>query len=204
MPSWNRPGAICPGCGAQERHRAVWLYLRARRPELFSEALSVLHFAPEESFQRRLSALTKLRYVTADLELPHASEHFDIVRIPYPDDSFDVILCVHVLEHVEEDRRAMRELARVLKPDGWALILVPMDEDRAETYEDAAITAPRERERAFWQHDHVRLYGRDFPERLREEGFRVTVDPYVRDLDQETVARHGLGPHVMYVGSPRS
>jgi SAM-dependent methyltransferase len=121
-------------------------------------------------------------------------EHFDITAIPHPDDSFDAILCIHVLEHVEDDRKAISELHRILAPDGFAIVLVPLDLDRAETYQDPSITEPAERERAFWQSDHLRLYGRDFAERLTQAGFEVTVDEWVRGLPPETIERHGLFP----------
>jgi SAM-dependent methyltransferase len=192
---------ICPRCGAQARHRALWLYLQ-ERTNLLREELSVLHFAPERALARALGSRPNLRYVTADLEAPDAMEHFDITDIPHPDGSFDVILCIHVLEHVEDDRRALRELRRVLAPGGWAIVLVPLDLDRAETYEDPSISTPEERERAYWQQDHLRLYGRDFSQRLEQAGFRVTVDRWVRSLDAATVERYGLFPlEDMYVCS---
>jgi SAM-dependent methyltransferase len=199
MPHRGSPNVICPRCGAHERHRALLLYLQDRT-SIFTERLSVLHLAPEEVFQKKLRAQPNLEYVSADLESPLAMVQLDITDIPYPDGSFDVILCSHVLEHVPDDRTAMRELVRVLKPDGWALLLVPVDFSRAETYEDSTITSPEERERAFWQADHVRLYGLDFPERLREAGFSVIVDPYVRELDPATIQRYGLVREYVYVG----
>jgi hypothetical protein len=105
-----------------------------------------------------------------------------------------------VLEHVEDDRAAMRELRRILSADGFAIVLVPLNLDRAQTYEDPTITDPKERERAFWQSDHLRLYGRDLPDRLREAGFDVTVDQWVRGLNADTIQRHGLFPKEdMYV-----
>ncbi|MEA2347614.1 MAG: hypothetical protein QOG62_1401 [Thermoleophilaceae bacterium] len=191
MPSWNRPNAICPGCAAQERHRALWLFLEARHSELFTHPMSLLHFAPEPVFRRRLKAVPTLRYTTADLSSPEADEHFDITSIPHPDGSFDAIICSHVLEHVEDDRRALRELHRILAPAGWAIVMVPVDREREQTYEDPAIGDPADRKREFWQEDHVRLYGRDFPDRLREAGFTVTLDSYVADLGAALLERHG-------------
>jgi hypothetical protein len=200
MPGRDPNNPICPRCGAQARHRALWLYLHERTHLFEKEGLRVLHFAPERALGRRLASAPGIRYLSADLEDPVAMEHFDITDIPHPDGSFDAILCIHVLEHVEDDRKAMRELCRVLAPDGFAIVLVPLDLDRAETYEDPGITDPAERERAFWQSDHLRLYGRDFPERLREAGFDVTVDQWVRGLDPATIHRHGLFPREdMYV-----
>jgi SAM-dependent methyltransferase len=200
MPGRDPNNPICPRCGAQARHRALWLYLGERTNLLHGEELRLLHFAPERALGRRLGATAGIHYVSADLDAPEAMEHFDITDIPHGDDSFDAILCIHVLEHVEDDRKAMRELRRILRPGGWAIVLVPLDLSRAETYEDPSITDPAARERAFWQADHLRLYGRDFPERLREAGFDVTVDEWVRTLDPAAIERHGLFPlEDMYV-----
>jgi len=205
LPGREPGNPICPRCGAQARHRALWLYLHGRTNLFSGEGLSVLHFAPERALGGALERAPGIRYLSADLESPSALEHFDITAIPYPDASFDVILCIHVLEHVEDDRLAMRELCRVLRPDGWAVVLVPLDLSRESTYEDPSITDPAAREREFWQADHVRLYGRDFADRLREAGFSVTVDPWVRGLDAAVVERYGLfALEDMYVCTRRS
>jgi predicted SAM-dependent methyltransferase len=192
-------GAICPNCNLLARHRAIWLWLRDRT-NLFTDELRVLHFAPEEVLQDRLRRLPNLDYTSADLRSPLAMMHFDITDIPFEDDSVDVILCSHVLEHVPDDRRAMAEMIRVLKPGGWALALVPIDPHRNATHEDPTVAAPEDREREFGQADHVRLYGMDYPQRLEEEGFAVAVDDYIQTLDAATTARHALGQHVMIVG----
>jgi SAM-dependent methyltransferase len=194
MPGRDQNNPICPRCGAQARHRALWLYLHERTNLFSGKGLRVLHFAPERALGRALAAAPGIEYVSADLHDPGAMEHFDITDIPHPDGSFDAILCIHVLEHVEDDRQAMRELRRILAPGGFAIVLVPLDLDRPDTYEDPAITEPEERERAFWQSDHLRLYGRDFPDRLREAGFDVTVDQWVRGLDPGLTKRYGLFP----------
>jgi SAM-dependent methyltransferase len=203
LPGREPGNPICPRCGAQARHRALWLYLHERTNLFSGEGLSVLHFAPERALGGALERAPGIRYLSADLDSPSAMDHFDITAIPYPDASFDVILCIHVLEHVEDDRLAMRELCRVLRPDGWAVILVPLDLSREATYEDPSITDPVVREREFWQADHLRLYGRDFADRLREAGFAVTVDEWVRGLDPDLVARYGLFPlEDMYLCRP--
>jgi Methyltransferase domain len=200
MPGRDQNNPICPRCGAQARHRALWLYLHERTDLFSSKGLKVLHFAPERALGGALAAARGIDYVSADLADPAAMEHFDITDIPHEDGSFDAILCIHVLEHVEDDRQAMRELRRVLRPDGFAIVLVPLDLDRAHTYEDPAITDPAERQRAFWQSDHLRLYGRDFPDRLQEAGFDVTVDQWVRSLEPALIKRYGLFPlEDMYV-----
>jgi SAM-dependent methyltransferase len=174
-----------------ERHRLLWLFLR-ERTDLLDGPHRLLHLAPEPVFHRRLSVLPGLDYVTADLDSPLARDRVDVTALPYADDSFDAILCNHVLEHVPDDRRAMRELHRVLRPGGWAILQVPIRSGRATTYEDPTVTGPAERRRAFGQEDHVRIYGRDYEERLAEAGFRVRRDRFVRELPDAQVTRMGL------------
>ncbi|HVS28675.1 MAG TPA: class I SAM-dependent methyltransferase [Solirubrobacteraceae bacterium] len=193
LPYWNRLDCVCPRCFSHERHRALWLYLR-ERTDLFERDGTLLHFAPEEVFARRFAAQPNLRYVSADLAHPLAIEHFDITRIPHPDESFDFILCNHVLNEVPDDRRAMRELERVLRPEGWAIVMVPLDHDRAETLEDPAITTPEQRREAYLEPGNLRRYGRDFAGRLRDAGWTVRVDRYVSELDATAIARYGLLP----------
>jgi SAM-dependent methyltransferase len=188
----HRATRVCPRCGAQERHRALWLYMR-ERTDLFSKELSILHWAPEYALQRSLSELPRAAYVSADLGGDEAQQHMDMTDVPFKDDAFDLIVCVHVLEHVPDDRRAMREMVRVLKPGGVAMLLVPIVLEQP-TLEDPAIVTPEQRKAAYWQEDHVRLYGADFPQRLEEEGFDVTVDRWVRTLDGPALERYGLFP----------
>lgn len=126
----------------------------------------------EPCFERRFRRQIGAGYLTADLLLP-ADEKMDITGIQHPDDSFDVVYCSHVLEHVPDDRKAMREFYRVLKPSGWAIFMIPITVDK--TVEDPTITDPQERLRLFGQDDHVRRYGPDFVDRLQEAGFSVTV-----------------------------
>jgi SAM-dependent methyltransferase len=168
----GRPDALCWWCGSHERHRTQWL-LFERRPGLLDEARSLLHFAPEWALRRRLERLEHLRYVTADLLDPGADLKLDITALELPDQSFDAVICSHVLEHVEEDAAAMRELCRITAQHGWCLVMVPLDLGRERTYENSSLTLPKERERAFWQHDHVRLYASDISDRLEEAGFTV-------------------------------
>jgi len=129
-------------------------------------------------------------YLTADLFNPRAMVKMDICDIQYPDSSFDVIYCSHVLEHVLDDKRAMREFYRVLKTNRWAIINVPITSKK--TFEDSTIVDPKERLKAFGQEDHVRRYGPDYVERLRDSGFTVEIIK-VGDLatDDEAV-RMGL------------
>jgi SAM-dependent methyltransferase len=168
----NRPDALCWRCGSHERHRAQWLLLE-RRPELLAGARSLLHFAPEWALRRRLGQIEGLRYVTADLDPVGVDLRVNLTDTGLPDASFDAVICSHVLEHVSDDAAAMRELARIVAPGGWCLVMVPLDLQRERTYEDPSISAPEDRARAFWQYDHVRLYAADIGERLAAAGFAV-------------------------------
>ena len=181
----------CPDCDRIDRHRLQWLYLQ-NRTNIFRDKLRVLHFAPEAIFQKKLRACSNLDYISADLEAPLAMVRVDITDIPYEQNSFDVILCSHVLEHVPNDLRAMSELYRILKPSGWALILVPLNVARAETFEDPSVVDPKERTRLFGQYDHVRVYGRDFKDRLERVGFAVCQEFYAQELGPALVQRYGL------------
>lgn len=187
----GRPHAKCPGCGALERHRMLWLYL-AERTDLMSAPAALLHFAPEYAFERRLRRIPTLRYVTADIDSALAMDKVDIMAMPYADESFDAVLCSHVLEHVDDDRVALAEIRRVLKPGGLALLMTPIDGRVETTLEDPTVTTPAERHRVFGQSDHQRLYGRDFGRRVEAAGFAVRVDRYADDSDPELAARHGL------------
>jgi SAM-dependent methyltransferase len=194
MPDWNRPRAICPGCLSQERHRALWWHFANRSHDVFDGGLAILHFAPEYKLEQRLRSLPHARYMTADLASPLAELKTDITEIPLEDEAFDVIICSHVLEHVADDAAALRELRRVLKPGGRAYLMVPIDNDRATTYEDAAITSPEQRRDAYWQADHVRLYGQDFASRVSAAGFDVTTDVPADDVAPALARRYGLIP----------
>jgi SAM-dependent methyltransferase len=172
----SREDAQCSFCRSLERNRFVWLYFSEQTDLFDGRKKTMLHVAPEECFEHRLKHLLRDGYVTADLLNPRAMVKMDITNIQYPDESFDVIYCSHVLEHVIDDKRAMREFHRVLKSDGWAILLVPISV--GVTYEDFSIVTPQDRLRAFGQEDHVRLYGLDYVDRLAEAGFNVkTVKP---------------------------
>jgi SAM-dependent methyltransferase len=168
-----RPNARCPSCGALERHRLAWLFFQGHTDLFAGGPKKVLHFAPEPVLSSRFSQLSGLDYTTADLNDPAAMVKADITDLQFPDETFDVVYCSHVLEHVPDDRRAMRECRRVLKHGGYAVMVVPIT--AVSTAEDPSITDPKERERLFGQSDHVRRYGPDFADRLREAGFEVSV-----------------------------
>jgi len=187
-----RPNVECPTCRSHERQRLIWLYLK-NRTDVFSAPLQILHFAPESCFKECFATAPNLRYISTDLELSRApTVQADITRLPFQTGCFDVILCLHVLEHVSKDKGAMQELFRVLKPGGWAIAQVPIDKKRKVTFEDSNITSRDERERAFGQFNHVRRYGLDYRSRLESVGFSVTVDEYVKELPAHVVDRYGL------------
>jgi SAM-dependent methyltransferase len=133
-----------------------------------------------------------LRYVTGDLTPGAADLELDITKLAVPDHAFDAIICSHVLEHVEDDRAAMRELHRVLAPGGWAVVMVPIDLSREHTYEDPAVRSAEAREREFWQFDHVRLYAPDIAGRLRDAGFDVSAVRLTDELGPELSRYYGL------------
>lgn len=167
----------------------LWLYIRDCT-DILTRPGRLLHFAPEWSLYRRLSKIDGLDYVTADLApSPLVQRRMDITSIPFPDESFDWLICSHVLEHVLDDGAAMSEIRRVLKPDGVALLQHPIDARRPTTYEDPSITDPADRSRVFGQCDHVRIYGQDFVGRLTKAGFDVTEVRYREQLPDEVVER---------------
>lgn len=186
-----RPNALCPDSLSLERHRLMWLHLK-EKTNFFTEKLKVLHIAPEICFMKKFQALHGEDYITADLESPLAKVKMDVHQIPFDDNTFDVVFCNHVMEHVDDDIKAMSEIHRVLKPGGWAIIQSPVYPELAQTYEDPAITDPLEREKAYGQDDHQRKYGRDYGDRLRKAGFDVTEDDYVKSLPPEKVKRYAL------------
>jgi SAM-dependent methyltransferase len=192
LPLHHRADVRCPRCRSFDRHRLLWVYLR-EQTDLFTAPHRLLHLAPEPVLQRKFRALSNIDYVSADLSSPAAMVHTDITDMVFDDAEFDVVLCSHVLEHIPDDRRAMRELWRVMKPGGWGIFQVPMS-GKDVTFEDPSVTDPAERERLFGQFDHVRWYGRDYRDRLVESGFEVTVDDFVRRLVIERVERLGLPP----------
>ncbi|HEX2076857.1 MAG TPA: methyltransferase domain-containing protein [Longimicrobium sp.] len=187
-----RADAMCPHCGALERHRLAWLYLQ-RRTDLFDgRPRRVLHVAPELCLEPRLRRRLRGGYLTADLDSPRAAARMDVTDIRHPDESFDVIFCSHVLEHVPDDRRAMAEFFRVLRRGGWAILLVPITADA--TYEDPTVVDPAERLRLFGQEDHVRRYGPDYVDRLRQAGFEVATTRVTDLVSADDAVRMALTP----------
>ena len=197
----SRPNALCPKCLSLERHRLLWLYL-TRETDLLTAFPRTLHIAPEVCIMRHLKPHFRPhpgQYVTADLESPLADIHFDVQQIPLADDSVDVVICNHILEHVADDRKALRELHRILKPGGWGIVLSPVDRDYERTYEDDSITDPDERTRIFGQYDHQRIYGADYADRLREAGFEAADIDYAATFTDEERRLYALPADHIYV-----
>lgn len=189
--SSRRPNVVCPRCLSLERHRLLWLYLQ-ERTNLFIEPLKLLHIAPELCFYHAFRKLPKLNYLPADLDSPLAAVSVDITDIPYNDGTFDVIICNHVLEHIDEDRKAISELYRVLKPGGWAILQSPLDTKRSQTFEDLAVVSPQDRKAYYGHDDHRRIYGLDYKDRLESAGFTVKIDGYVRELGEDVIQKYRL------------
>ncbi len=187
----QRDNALSPGTLSLERHRQMWLFLQ-NETDFFTKNYKVLHIAPEQEFLRRFRRMKNLQYVSADLFSPIVDVKADILDLPFEDESFDVIFCNHVLEHIEDDRKAMAELFRVMKKGGWGIFQVPMKNGLENTYEDFSIKDPKERQKHFGQYDHVRWYGMDYFKRLEDSGFMVDKNFYSRTFSAEERTRFGL------------
>ena len=187
----QRENVLSPSTLSLERHRLLWLYLK-NETEFFNKNLKVLHFAPEQAFYKRFRKLKNLDYTTTDLNSPLADIKADICDLPFADKAFDFILCNHVLEHIPDDTKAMSELYRILKPGGTAILQIPQELDRAETFHDDSITDPKERAKIFGQYDHVRVYGRDYFDKLRDIGFKVNEVDYTSELSEAEIDKFRL------------
>ena len=187
----QRENVLSPSTLSLERHRLLWLYLK-NETDFFKAPKKVLHFAPEQAFYKRFRVMKNLDYTTTDLNSPLADVKADICDLPFEDDSYDVIFCNHVLEHIPDDTKAMQELYRILKPGGMAVLQIPQDLQRAQTFEDNSITDRNERAAIFGQYDHVRIYGRDYFDKLRTIGFKVHEVDYTAQLDAAEVDKYRL------------
>jgi SAM-dependent methyltransferase len=189
-----RENAVCPRCYAEDRERLVFLFLQHKRAEIFSTPTKLLHVAPERSLSVKLRSSPTIDYVSADLDSASADVRMDITAIEEKDETYDAVVCNHVLEHIPDDRKAMAELHRVVKKGGFAILQVPISFTAAETYEDVSIKDPAARETHFGQCDHVRIYGRDYIDRLESVGFQVSTHRAADFLEVEKVREYALNP----------
>ena len=187
----QRPNVLSPSTLSLERHRLLWLYLK-NETDFFEKPLKVLHMAPEQCFLSIFKKMKNLDYTTADLYSPIVDVKADILDLPFKDKEFDLIFCNHVLEHIEDDNKAMKELYRVMKPGGMGIFQIPQELARETTYEDPNITTPEDKAKYFGQYDHVRVYGRDYFDRLRNVGFKVEEVNYSQKLSPELVEKYCL------------
>jgi SAM-dependent methyltransferase len=188
----SRENALCPSCLSLERHRLIWLYLK-EKTNFFSGKLDVLHIAPEHCFMKPFEKQHGDKYITADIESPLAKVKMDIHKISFGDNHFDAILCNHVLEHVKDDIQVMKEFHRVLKPGGWAILQVPFFNPVPDrTFEDNSITDASLREKIFGQDDHVRKYGKDYPQRINQSGLQAIEDPFSLAFSEEKAFHFGI------------
>ena len=189
----QRNNVLSPSTLSLERHRLLWLYLQNETNFFTStEKIKVLHFAPEQEFYKRFKKQTNLEYTTTDLLSPLADVKADICNLPFQDNTYDIILCNHVLEHIPDDTKAMQELYRVMKPGGMGIFQIPQDLKRNVTFSDDSITDQKERAKIFGQYDHVRVYGRDYFDKLRTIGFRVEEVDYNNTIPSNLVEKYCL------------
>ena len=194
----QRNNVLSPSTLSLERHRLLWLYLKNETNFFLNTETNsaykkkVLHFAPEQCFLKRFKALNTIDYTTTDLLSPIADVKADICNLPFEDNSYDIILCNHVLEHIPDDTKAMQELYRVMKPGGYGIFQIPQDLSRTTTFEDNTITDKKERAKIFGQYDHVRVYGLDYFNKLRSIGFMVNEVDYTVSLSAKAIEKYCL------------
>jgi len=186
----QRKNALCPGTFSLERHRLLWLYLK-KETNFFNSNNKILHFAPEQCFHKFFKSFFK-NYTTTDLNSPIVDIKADICNLPFNDNSFDYILCNHVLEHIYDDDKAMKEIFRVLNKNGIAILQVPIDIKSDLTHEGRDVDDKELRNKLFGQYDHLRMYGLDYFKKLKKVGFNVKNIDYLSKLTKEEVEKFSL------------
>ena len=186
-----RKNALCPGTLSLERHRLLWLYLD-KETDFLNSNLKVLHVAPEQVFYKKFKKLKNWEYFTFDLNSPIADIKGDLISTNFKDEYFDLIICNHVLEHIEDDKSALNEMYRILKYNGISILQVPINVKRENTFEDLSIKSKIQRQKYFGQYDHVREYGLDFKDRVEQAGFKVEMINYSKKISQDLVIKYGL------------
>lgn len=198
----HRENVLCPNDLTLERHRLMWLYLKDHSDFFTKKDLSVLHIAPEQCFHKKFKNQNNLNYLTGDLVSPIADIHFDLHDIPLEENRFDVVFCNHVMEHVDDAIQCMSELHRVMKPGGWGIMQVPQDFTRDETFEDPSIVSEEDREKHYWQKDHVRLFGKDYPDWLKKAGFKVEEFDKESNYSEKLIEKYCLDKkEILYIVS---
>ena len=189
----QRENALSPSTLSLERHRLMWLFLKDNTTFFTAtKKMKVLHIAPEQCFLDIFRKQQNLNYITSDLQSPIADVKADICDLPFKENEFDIVFCNHVLEHISNDTIAMQELYRVLKPGGFGIFQIPQDLSKAITFEDNTITDRKERAKLFGQYDHVRVYGRDYFDKLRSIGFKVDEVDYTKKITLEKIEKYCL------------
>jgi SAM-dependent methyltransferase len=189
---------VCPRCYSLDRDRLIYLFL-SQKTNILTAPLKIFHVAPEGCIRALLSKHPNIEY-EAGMKY-HEGYYYDrntnildITDLKFDDESFDVIICNHVLEHVRDDHKAIGELYRVLKPGGWAILQVPISKLLDSTFEDASVITPEAREKVFGQFDHVRIYGKDYPSRLESRGFIVKIHNPYKDHWDSDLDKYAINP----------
>ena len=199
-----REDALCPSCLSLERHRLLWHYIMHNESLLakINSRQTILHIAPEVCLMKKFKQIytsTPQNYITADLESPLADMHFDVQQIPMEDSSVDIIICNHLLEHVESDHKALWEMYRILRSGGVGIMLAPIDYTRSNTFEDDSITDPKQRAELFGQYDHRRVYGKDYLDRLCAAGFSGEEIDYAAEFSDFDRTHYSFGCDKLYI-----
>ena len=197
-----REDALCPKCLSLERHRLLWFYLMNNCSDRIKALPTILHIAPEVCLMNQFKRIYKsapYSYITADLESPLADMHFDVQSIPMEDNNVDIIICNHILEHVESDSKALSEMYRIMRPGGMGIMLAPIDYSRQTTFEDDTITDPKQRAELFGQYDHRRVYGRDYLKRLSAAGFEAEEIDYAAEFSDYDRTLYSFGCDKLYI-----
>ena len=198
-----REDALCPKCLSLERHRLLWFYLMNNKEiEQIKGLSTILHIAPEVCLMKQFKQIYSSKpqnYITADLESPLADMHFDVQNIPLEDESVDIIICNHLLEHVESDSKALAEMYRIMRKGGFGVMLAPVDYSRETTFEDDTITDPKQRAAIFGQYDHRRIYGKDYLNRLSAAGFEAEEIDYATEFPDYDRTLYSFGCDHLYI-----